>query len=115
MIVRDMFLVYFKSNKDSDKREPKPSAICPSYTEAIEFCNRMEKELEEYKIVRVPLAIGTKIEPCDKVETKQHIPLDLNKTAYPVKCDRCDSTATYFCNRHSAIYCTNHIVSHGHN
>lgn len=42
MIIRDMFMVYFKTNKDG-KRESTPSVICPSHEEAIKICNRMKK------------------------------------------------------------------------
>jgi len=61
-----MFVVYFKANKDG-KKELTLSAICTSHEEAIEFCNRMKKEEKDYEIDTVPLAIGIKIESCEKV------------------------------------------------
>lgn len=110
MISREMFLVYFKTN---NKLDEKPSIMSPSRQEALDFCKSMKKSTIDYEIVSVSLLVGIHREPCKKTNTKHHVPLDLNKTAYPIKCDICDLTAVYFCDLHSGVYCIDHIVDHG--
>lgn len=112
MISREMFLIYFKSN---NKLDEKPSIMSPSYQEALDFCKIMKKSSVDYEIVPIQLLVGIHRDPCKKTNTKHHIPLDLNKTAYPIKCDVCDLTAVYFCDLHSGVYCIDHIVDHGGN
>ena len=87
--------------------------MSPSHQEALDFCKIMKKSARDYEIVSVQLLVGIHREPCKKTDTKHHIPLDLNKTAYPIKCDICDLTAVYFCDLHSGVYCIDHIVDHG--
>ena len=110
MISREMFLVYFKRNHKLDE---KPLIMSPSRQEALDFCKDMKKSSRDYEIVPIQLMVGIHREPCKKTNTKHHIPLDLNKTAYPIKCDICELTAVYFCDFHSGVYCIDHIVDHG--
>ena len=58
------------------------------------------------------MIVGIHRKPCTKTDPKNHIPIDLNKIAYPIQCDVCESTAVYFCNYHSSVYCVEHITQH---
>jgi len=51
-------------------------------------------------------------EPYIKTDPENHIPLDLNNTAYTIRCDICKSNAVYFGNLHNSVYYVDHTIQH---
>ena len=109
MISKKVFLVYFKF---IGKQSSKPAIISPTLEDAKNYCRSMKKSARDYDIISTYMIIGIHRKPCTKTDPANHIPLDLNKTAFPIKCDVCESTAVYFCNVHSCVYCVEHITRH---
>ncbi len=109
MISKKLFLVYFKIN---GKPNSKPDIISPTLEDAKNYCRSMKKSSRDYDIISTDMIIGVYRKSCTKTDPANHIPLDLNKTAYPIKCGICKSTAVYFCNVHSCVYCVEHIIRH---
>ncbi len=101
MISKKLFLVYFKFN---GKPSNKPAIISPTLEDAKNYCRGMKKSSRDYDIISTDMIIGIHRRPCTKTDPANHIPFDLNKTAYPIQCDICASTAVYFCNVHSSVY-----------
>jgi len=109
MISKKLFLVYFKIN---GKQSDIPVIISPTLEDAKNYCRSMKKSSRDYEIISADMIIGVHRKPCTKADPANHIPLDLNKTAYPIQYDICESTAVYFCNVHSCVYCIEHVTRH---
>ena len=108
-----MFLIYLKNQQNPGGCLEKPVALCPSYSSARKLCKRMMAQgYPRPEVAETVMIVDLDVQNCTRTDTKIHIPLDLNKMAFPARCKKCPSNATYFCNAHSELYCTDHITNH---